>query len=60
MGAHFVLEVIDLINQVLLLLLLLVFVVVDTLLEGQLWLLEPGERVRITLHESVEARITKV
>ena len=51
-----VLQVIDLVDQVLLLLLLLVFVVVYALLQGELGLREPGQRVRVLFHVPIEAK----
>ena len=54
MLSHFILEVANLINQLLFLLLLFVFVVVHTLLQSELGLLEPGQGVRVLLHVPFE------
>lgn len=59
-GADFVLEVVNLVNQVLLLLLLFVFVVIDALLESQLGLLEPCQRIWVAFHKAVETRIKEI
>lgn len=55
MVSHLVLEVVDLVKKDLLLLLFLVFVVVYTLLESELGLGEPCQRIRVLDHEIVEA-----
>ena len=47
---NFIFEVTNLIDQLLLFLLLLVFVVIDTLLQGQLRLLKPSQSIRVFLH----------
>ena len=48
------------IDQFLLFLLLLIFVVIDTLLQGQLRLLKPGESIRVFLHIPLKVLKIKV
>ena len=57
---NFIFEVTNLIDQLLLLLLLLVFVVIDTLLQGQLRLLKPGQSIGVFLHIPLEILKIKV
>ena len=57
---NFIFEVTNLVDQFLLLLLLLVFVVIDTLLQGQLRLLKPSQSIRVFLHVPLKVLKIKV
>ena len=57
---NFIFEVANLVDQLLLFLLLLVFVVIDTLLQGQLRLLKPSQSIRVFLHVPLKVLKIKV